>query len=99
MEVKAPEDKPTTRDVWLRGLFMLLLMIGFAIGQSLLNILAIVQFIWLLAAREPNQFLAGFGNSLAMWLAEIGRFLSCASNDKPFPWRPWPNAGSEPHAQ
>jgi hypothetical protein len=93
MEVKAPEDKPSTRDVWLRGLFMLVFMFGFAIGQSLLNILAIVQFIWLLAAREPNHFLAAFGNSLAMWLAEIGRFLSCASNDKPFPWKPWPDAG------
>ena len=96
METKTPDDKPSTRDVWMRGLFMLLFMIGFAIGQALLNILAIVQFIWLLAAREPNHFLARFGNSLAMWLAEIGRFLSCATNEKPFPWRSWPDAGAPP---
>jgi hypothetical protein len=89
METKAPDSKPTTRDVWMRGLFMLLFMIGFTVGQSLLNLLAIVQFFWLLFARESNQFLARFGNALSIWLAEIGRFLTCATDDKPFPWRPW----------
>jgi hypothetical protein len=90
MEVKAPEDKPSTSDVWMRGLFMLLFVIGFTVGQWLLNLLAIVQFLWLLFARESNQFLAGFGNSLAVWLADVARFLTCATDDKPFPWRPWP---------
>jgi hypothetical protein len=96
METKAPYDKPTTRDVWLRGLFMLLFMMGFTIGQWLLNLLAIVQFIWLLAARERNQFIARFGNSLSVWLAEVGRFLTCVIEDKPFPWAPWPNATAPP---
>ena len=96
METKAPGDMPTTRDVWLRGLFMLLFMIGFAVGQWLLNFLALVQFVWLLLAREPNQFIARFGNSLSIWLAEIGRFLTCATDDKPFPWRQPPDASAPP---
>jgi hypothetical protein len=29
MEIKAPEDKPTTQDIWMRGLFMLLFIIAF----------------------------------------------------------------------
>ena len=70
METKAPEAKPTTRDVWMRGLFMLVFIIAFWAGQCLLNLLAIVQFIWLLAAREPNQFIARFGNSLSTWLGK-----------------------------
>ena len=89
METNAP-DKPTARDVWMRGLLMLVLIIGFAVGQWLLNLLALAQFLWLLFAREPNGFLARFGNSLAIWLAEVGRFLTCTTEDKPFPWRPWP---------
>ncbi len=96
METIAPDDKPSTRDVWLRGLFMFLFMIGFAIGQGLLNIVAVVQFLWLLFAREPNQLLAHFGTTLSNWLAEIGRFLSCATDDKPFPWRAWPDAAVSP---
>ena len=85
METKAPDGKPTSRDVWMRGLFMLLFIIGFTVGQWLLNLLAIVQFLWLLFARERNQFIAGFGNSLANWLAAVARFLTCATEDKPFP--------------
>ena len=99
MEIKAPEDRPTASDVWMRGLFMLLFVIGFAIGQWLLNLLAIVQFLWLLFAREPNLALASFGNSLSIWLAEVGRFQTCASDEKPFPWRLWPDAGHSPPAQ
>lgn len=34
METKTPDDKPSTRDVWMRGLFMLLFMMGFAIGSG-----------------------------------------------------------------
>jgi uncharacterized protein DUF4389 len=98
METKAPDAKPTTRDVWFRGLFMLLLMIGFAVGQWLLNIIAVVQFVWLLVAREPNQFIVSFGNSLSIWLAEVGRFLTAATDEKPFPWRPPPDARA-PRAQ
>jgi len=95
------DDKPTTRDVWMRGLFMFLFIIGFWIGQWLLNILAVVQFLWLLFAREPNQLLARFGTTLVE-LARRDRnaFSSCATDDKPFPWESVAGrkrAASEPH--
>jgi hypothetical protein len=95
MESKGPVVTPTGRDVWIRGLFMLLLIIGFTVGQWLLNLLALVQFLWLLFTRAPNEFLARFGNSLAIWLADVGRFLTCATDDKPFPWRPWPTTAGD----
>ena len=96
MDTHSPVGRPSSSDVWMRGLFMLLFMIGFAIGQWLLNLLAVVQFVWLLAAREPNHFIASFGNALSIWLAEIGRFLTCATDDKPFPWRRWPDTSASP---
>jgi hypothetical protein len=80
----------------MRGLFMLLLISAFAVGQALLPLLTFVQFIWLLVAREPNQNLAAFGSSLSIWLAEVGRFLTCGTDDKPFPWRPWPDTSAPP---
>ena len=96
METQALDERPTARDVWMRGLFMLLFMIGFALGQWLLNLLAVVQFVWLLLARERTQFIASFGNSLSIWLAAVGRFLTCAADHKPFPWAPWPDATAPP---
>jgi hypothetical protein len=81
------------RSVWKRGLFMLLFAAAFAIAQTLLNLLAIVQFLWLLFANEPNQFLLRFGRSLSVWFADAARFLSCATDEMPFPWKSWPDAG------
>jgi 4-alpha-glucanotransferase len=37
--------------------------------------------------------MAKFGRSFANWLADTARFVTCASNDKPFPWQQWPDAG------
>jgi Domain of unknown function (DUF4389) len=78
------------REIWKRGLFMLLFAIAFNIGQTILALTAVLQFVWLLAKRERNEYLAHFGASLSSWFADVSRFQSCASDDKPFPWRPWP---------
>jgi hypothetical protein len=93
MQTREPSDHSSGHSVWMRGLFMLLFLIGFSIGHWLLNILAVLQFLWLVFAREPNGFIADFGNNLAIWLAEVGRFLTCATDDKPFPWQPWVDTG------
>lgn len=93
-----PETLPTSeettaskRPIWMRGLFMLLLMVAFGFAQGLLWLLAIVQFLWLLFADEPNAFLIRFGRSLSLWLAQTTQFVTCASDTKPFPWQAWPS--------
>jgi len=78
------------RNVWKRGLLMLLFVIAFGFAQMVLNTIAIVQFIWLLFTRKPNNPLVRFGNSLSIWLADVARFQTCATDERPFPWRPWP---------
>jgi hypothetical protein len=90
METQGPGETLRRRVVWKRGLFMLLLAIAFGIGHVVLNAVAVVQFLWLLFAGEPNRLLQGFGRSLAAWLGDTARFMTCASDEKPFPWRPWP---------
>jgi hypothetical protein len=82
-----PQQGEDRHPIWKRGLFMLLFMIAFGIAQALINLTAIVQFLWLLFASEPNQFLVRFGRSLSVWLADAVRFLSCASDEMPFPGR------------
>jgi hypothetical protein len=94
MQIDADKERSTERSgAWKRGLFMLLLAVAFGVAQSLLFLLALVQFLWLLFAGERNQFLVRFGSSLSVWFADAARFLSCASEEMPFPWRRWPDAG------
>jgi hypothetical protein len=42
------------------------------------------------AKGERNVFLAQLGYALSLWMADAARFLSGDSEDKPFPWKPWP---------
>ena len=92
METIENDEPKKTRNIWIRGLIMLAFVILLGIGQWLLGLVAIVQFLWLLIGGEKNQFLSRFGTSLAKWYSETVQFLSCASEDKPFPWKEWPVA-------
>ena len=92
MEAARQAQSSEAHGVWKRGLFMLLLAIAFGIGQFVLNLVAVMQFLWLLFAYAPNRALLRFGRSLSVWFADTARFMSCATDEKPFPWRDWPDA-------
>jgi hypothetical protein len=89
----APLEPQSDRTaVWWRALYMLVLITAFGVSQSLLALIAVVQFLCLLITHEPNKPLARFGKSLSLWMAQTARFLTCAAEDKPFPWSDWPSA-------
>lgn len=79
-----PDEAP-----WMRGLHMLVFAILFEIAKWLLLIATLLQFLWLLFAKERNAHIADFGESLSRWMARVARFQTAASEDKPFPWRRW----------
>ena len=78
--------------IWMRGLYMLLLMLAFGVAQMLLCVTTIAQFLWLLFSGEPKEQLTHFGRSLARWMGNTALFLTSATDVKPFPWAPWPPA-------
>ncbi|MDF1853930.1 DUF4389 domain-containing protein [Pseudooceanicola sp.] len=75
---------------WLRLLYVIVFAILFRIGDTVLGIAALLQALWILVTGRRNDLIAGFGVDLARWLAAVARFQSAASDEKPFPWRPWP---------
>lgn len=98
MEILENNTKPsgsplTNPETWKRGLVMFVFMVAFGIGQSVLFLVTVVQFVWLLFKQEPNRPLAEFGKTLAVWLSEAASFLACATEEKPFPWKTWPRVG------
>jgi uncharacterized protein DUF4389 len=95
IQTTAAPERPSTLSnpaTWMRGLFMFLFLLAFGVAQGILWIAALVQFLWLLFAGEPNPAIVQFGRSLSRWLADTGRYLLCSSEAKPFPWASWPSA-------
>ncbi len=75
---------------WRRGLFMLLFLLLFRFGQSVMTAAAVLQFFWLVFADGPNAYIARFGRSLARWMNDVALYLFHDTDQKPFPWDAWP---------
>ena len=80
---------PRPEKLWLHGLIMLILVLLVNLAQTVLGISAILQFLWMLFAKERNAGIARLGQGLAHWLAVTARFLTGESDERPFPWTPW----------
>lgn len=78
------------RNIWIRGLFMILMAFIYQLCGTLLFIVAVIQFLLALLSDGPNARLLSFGRNLGTYLAQIARFLSFASEDIPFPFSDWP---------
>lgn len=76
-------------NIWLRGLWMLLFAALFALAETILWVVALVQFLWMLFSKEKNELLLDFGRDLGKWMQDVARFQSGASEVKPFPWKRW----------
>jgi hypothetical protein len=80
---------PRPENLWLHGLIMLILVLLVNLAQTVLGICAILQFLWMLFAKERNAGIARFGQGIAHWLAVTARFLTGESDERPFPWTNW----------
>ena len=78
------------RNIWMRGLFMLLMALAMHVGGTVLGVIAVIQFVIMLMSDKPNARMASFGRSLARYFQQIANFLSFASEDIPFPFNDWP---------
>lgn len=71
----------------LRLISMIIIGVMMGFAQTLLNLIALGQFIIMLTnKREPNEQLAEFGDSMGLWLAKASRYQTAASEVKPWPW-------------
>lgn len=70
---------------------MLFFIVAFGIGEALLIIITVVQFLWILITGRFNPNLVDFGQSLSKWVADVTNFQTGVTEEKPFPWSEWPN--------
>lgn len=78
------------QSIWIRGLLMLLFVLIYGVAEVVVAAVAIVQFFWAIATKEPNSRLAAFGASLGAYVCEIVRYWTFDTEDKPYPFADWP---------
>jgi hypothetical protein len=76
---------------WLRGLIMVLFVIVWNVAELVLMLVALIQFGFRLFTGVANPRLESFGQGLGTYLYQIVLFLTFKSEDRPFPFAPWPD--------
>lgn len=87
---QTPERIPA-KEIWIRGLYMLLFLVFYGIAKSLVFLVMIFHFLALLIARTTYAPLLSFSQSLATYLYDITLYLTFITEEKPFPYREWPS--------
>jgi hypothetical protein len=90
------KENVTRRSIWLRLVFMIVLSIAYGLAELVILAVVVFQFLASLFAGRPNHQLARFGRNLARYLQQIIVYVTFATEEKPFPFMPWPD---EPHEE
>lgn len=79
-------------DFWLRLLYTLLFALAWQVSEVLIVLVAVLQLGYRLFTGAGEPRLTGFGASLSDYTAQIGRYVTQASEQKPWPFIEWPAA-------
>ena len=82
----------TSGRTWKRLVHMILFVVVFNVAELVVAFVVVVQFAFKLITGEANQQLAEFGDGLAAFFRQMIAFLTFRTDDKPFPFAPWPQA-------
>ena len=90
-----PDDTPPSggesRRHWLRGLYMLLFFVIYNVVEALVVLVALFQLGHTLITGAPNPRLRDFGAHLSAYVYAIMRYLTYGTEDRPYPFNPWPS--------
>jgi len=77
-------------DVWIRGLFIIVFSVIFYLLYALILLIVVFQFITKLITTELNEQLLSFSDSLNQYVSQILLYITFKSEERPFPFSPWP---------
>jgi hypothetical protein len=90
------KENVTRRSIWLRLVFMIVLSMAYGVAEVVTLAVVVFQFVAGLFAGKPNDQLTRFGRNLARYFQQIIVYMTFATEEKPFPFAPWPD---EPHEE
>ena len=85
------KSRLTSKDVWVRGLYMIFFLIAWGLSEILLVFSAIFQFLSALFTGSANLRLLRFGQNLSRYHYQIAQYVTFNTEDRPFPFSDWPD--------
>ncbi|EWC42499.1 DUF4389 domain-containing protein [Pseudomonas stutzeri] len=87
------QSKQTTEreSLILRAVWMLIFFFVWQLAELVLLVVVVLQLLLRLFRGRPDPGLQGFGDSLSQYLAQIGRFATFNTEQKPWPLSDWPS--------
>ena len=86
----------TRGSIWLRLVYMIILGVAFNVAEFVTFVVVVFQFLFSLFTGQPNDQLTRFGRNLGRYLQQLTVYMTFATEDKPFPFTPWPDEPHEP---
>ena len=83
---------------WFRVIFMLLYWGGLNIAVTVFGILLVLVSLVKLGSKHEPVMLSSWLKSVTSFIKQIFSFLSFETEEKPFPFQPWPQVSSDEEA-
>ncbi|MEE9552367.1 MAG: DUF4389 domain-containing protein [Gammaproteobacteria bacterium] len=81
-------------DTWIRGLFILIFGAILYILFGVIWLLVVFQFITMVVTGGLNKQLEQFSHGLTEYAFQILLYITYQSEERPFPFSPWPTVGA-----
>lgn len=83
---------------WFRVIFMLLYWVVLNIAVTVFGVLLVLVSLVKLGSKHEPITLSSWLKSVTAFIGQIFSFLSFDSEEKPFPFQPWPQVNADEEA-
>lgn len=83
-----------TKEIWIKGLYILFFIVAGYLMVFITFFAMLFQFFAEIIFKKPNEHIQNFGETLGLYASSLIRFITGATNEMPFPFKPWPKAGA-----
>lgn len=87
---KAIKGHLKSESTWMRLLYTALFAIVFNIAEVVVVVVFAIQFLSRLFTGRVNERLRALGQTLAAYIYEIVLYVTFHSDERPYPFGPWP---------
>ena len=88
---EAIKERLTSRDIWIRGLYMVFFGFAYSLAELVIVLVAIFQFVAILIAGHANENARRLGNNLSKYVYQVFQFQTFNTESRPFPFADWPD--------